>query len=184
MSLRQEQRIVLERLDLHAGLDVLDAACGPGLYSRLIAPRVAPGTVCGLDLSWPMLDLGVRQARNGGLANIVNVHGDAVHPPFADGHFNRVLCSSALHLIPDRGGLFRAVRRVLAPGGLFVGVIFVRGQGGWRSRLLQRIEARHADGFFLVSPDEVSSELSSAGLVDTVLDLHGPMAIVTAHTPA
>jgi SAM-dependent methyltransferase len=45
------------------------------------------------------------------------VQGDALHLPFADGSFDRVICSEVLEHIPDDLAAMRELTRVLRPGG-------------------------------------------------------------------
>jgi SAM-dependent methyltransferase len=45
------------------------------------------------------------------------VQGDALHLPFADATFDRVICSEVLEHIPDDLGAMRELTRVLRPGG-------------------------------------------------------------------
>jgi hypothetical protein len=48
---RRDPDLVLDPLELRAGLGVLHAGCGTGGYLRLLAPLVAPGRAVGIDLS-------------------------------------------------------------------------------------------------------------------------------------
>ena len=48
---------VVERVPLAGDEDVLDAGCGTGRVTRLLAERVPDGTVLGVDGSHGMLDL-------------------------------------------------------------------------------------------------------------------------------
>jgi arsenite methyltransferase len=106
---------------------VLDVGCGHGLMLIGAANHLTRGKALGLDL-WKKED----QAGNSraatqenvqreGVADRVELHdGDARALPFADGSFDLVLSSWALHNIYEGAGRAQAVReicRVLQPGG-------------------------------------------------------------------
>jgi demethylmenaquinone methyltransferase/2-methoxy-6-polyprenyl-1,4-benzoquinol methylase len=94
---------------------VLDLAGGSGRVARTLAHAdIATPVVC--DVSPGML----RQAR----AHAAVVRGDAGRLPFADGAFDAVICTDALHHLPDAPAAVRECARVLAPGGVFVLIDF------------------------------------------------------------
>lgn len=139
---------------------VLDIACGPGIYTRAFARRLAEGTVVGLDLSRPMLSTAVHLAREAHLSNVSFVRADAQHLPFDAERFDVVNCCGALHLFPDVGAALAEVRRVLAPGGRFT-VAAVRGRSG---RLAET--AYRASGVRPFSVEGLRDRLGDAGLED------------------
>ena len=99
-----------------AGQNVCDVACGEGYVSRSLAQRGAG--VTGVDLSLNLLAHARRQA---GELPICTVQDDAqTLSTQADATFDAAVCSMALMDIPDTEAVFRAVHRVLAPGGRFV----------------------------------------------------------------
>ena len=108
------QRFV-DQLTLVEGQRVLDVACGTGVVARLVAPRVTPGRVVGIDLNEGMLDV----ARNIGDADSSMVEwlkGDAMALPFQS-CFDTVLCQQGLQFVPDRSAALASMRRALVPGG-------------------------------------------------------------------
>jgi len=101
---------------------VLDLGCGFGRHAYEFARRGA--AIVALDAG---IDE-VRQVRDtfGAMldANEIEAHakagvvqGDALHLPFADGTFDRVICSEVLEHIPDDEGAMAELSRVLSPGG-------------------------------------------------------------------
>jgi ubiquinone/menaquinone biosynthesis C-methylase UbiE len=96
-----------------AGLRVLDAGCGPGLYAEALIR--AGAQVMGCDQS-PALISRARE-RTGGAADL-RVH-DLSEPLtwVPDDSVDLVVCALTLHYIDDRVALLREFRRVLAPGG-------------------------------------------------------------------
>jgi ubiquinone/menaquinone biosynthesis C-methylase UbiE len=106
---------VLARIAVPAGARVLDLGCGTGL----LAARLAPAKVVGLDLTLGMLALAKPR--------LVPVQGDALALPFRDGSFD--LAFAITSLLVGARALPRALieaRRVLVPRGLFL-VTLLRG---------------------------------------------------------
>lgn len=99
-----------------AGLRVLDAGCGPGLYAEELIR--AGAHVVGCDQSPALVSLA--QKRTAGAAAL-RVH-DLSEPLtwVANGSIDLVVCALTLHYIDDRVALLREFRRVLVPGGAAV----------------------------------------------------------------
>jgi SAM-dependent methyltransferase len=106
---------VLELLGDVAGLRVLDAGCGPGLYAEELLDRGAE--VVGFDASSAMVDLA--RARVGDRAEFRVARLDAPLP-YADDSVDVVLCALAIHYVADRHAAFAELHRVLRPGGAAV----------------------------------------------------------------
>ena len=106
---------VLDTLGPVAGLRVLDAACGPGLYAQALVD--AGADVVGFDASGAMVQL-ARQ-RLGPRARIDQARlGEEL--PYRDGEFDVALCALALHHVADRRAAFGELHRVVRPGGALV----------------------------------------------------------------
>lgn len=106
---------VLAALGPVAGLRVLDAACGPGLYAQELADRGAHVTA--FDASAAMIALA--RARLGGRAAVDRaVLGAAL--PYPGDAFDLIVCALAIHYADDRGAAFTEFFRVLRPGGALV----------------------------------------------------------------
>jgi SAM-dependent methyltransferase len=99
-----------------AGLDVLDAACGPGKYAEILLDQGA--RVTGFDLSPEMVRHA--QARNPGRGHFFVQDLAAPFNTLPDAAFEVVLCALALHYIPDWTLTLREFHRVLRPGGRVV----------------------------------------------------------------
>ncbi|QDV50275.1 class I SAM-dependent DNA methyltransferase [Gimesia fumaroli] len=95
---------------------VIDLGCGPGVYAEYLLSQGA--RVTAVDRSPEMVAL-VKQ--NLGEA-VACYEQDLVLglPQEADGVYNLAICPLAIHYLEDFTPLFRDVRRVLKPGGLFV----------------------------------------------------------------
>lgn len=98
------------------GLNILDAACGPGKYAEILISGGAK--VTGFDFSAKMIEQA--QKRNNNKTNFF-VH-DLTRPltMFADGSFNIVLCALALEYVADWNQTIREFNRVLQPEGTLI----------------------------------------------------------------
>ena len=100
-----------------AGLRVLDAGCGSGICSEILARGGA--TVHGVDVTPEMIELAGR--RCAGLP-VELALGDLTKPLhwLTDRSFDRVLCALALDYIEPLDQVFRELHRVTRPGGVLV----------------------------------------------------------------
>lgn len=111
---------VLGALDLAPGMAVLDVGSGVGGPARLAAARHGC-RVTGIDLSPEFVDLARRLTARVGLSDAVSFDvGSASALPYGDGSFARVMLNHVGMNIADKAAVFAEVRRVVAPGGLFV----------------------------------------------------------------
>jgi len=131
----------LERL---AGLRALDAGCGKGRYTRFTARHV--GSLVALDWSAAV------QAAARNLAEVPNavvVRADLQRAPFPDRSFGFVSCLGVLHHLGDPAAGFRALTRLLAPGGTLLVYLYsrpesagVRATGLHAATALRRVSVR------------------------------------------
>jgi len=109
-------------LGVHPGDRLLDLGCGFGRHAFEAARRGARVVAC--DMS----DAELKEVRAtfGAMAQAGEVaeegctgavNGDAVHLPFTDGSFDRVIASEVMEHIPDDAGAMSELARVLRPGG-------------------------------------------------------------------
>lgn len=106
---------VLAALGPVAGMRVLDAACGPGLYAAALLD--AGAEVVGFDASVVMVDLARR--RVGDRATIEpGTLGERLR--YGDVAFDLAVCALAIHYVDDRATAFAELFRVLVPGGALV----------------------------------------------------------------
>jgi SAM-dependent methyltransferase len=106
---------VLAALGPVAGRQVLDAACGPGLYVRELLERGAEVTA--FDASAAMVSLARQQA-----AGRVRIDQAALEEPlpYPDNAFDLIVCALAIHYASDRAAACAEFCRVLRPGGAAV----------------------------------------------------------------
>lgn len=113
---RLEEREVLSALGEVRGLTIADIGCGTGRHALRLARNGAQVTA--VDFSDGML---AKARSKPGADSVRFLAHDLARPlPFDDASFDRVLCCLVLDHIHDLPGLFRELRRILAPGGLIV----------------------------------------------------------------
>ncbi len=117
ISLTDEMKIIEGIQSTPRNAKSLDIACGPGLYTRMMARNSPDGYVIGLDYSPQMLTIAVRYAKRDNLDNIMFMRGDAHKLPFPDNTFDGINCTGALHLFHDVELVLSEMNRVLKPGG-------------------------------------------------------------------
>ena len=105
-----------EALAPRAGERILDIGCGSGQTSLELARAVAPGgTVLGVDISQPMLD--VARQRAAGLSGISFREADATTVPFEAGAFDAAFSRFGVMFFADPVAAFRNIAGALRPGG-------------------------------------------------------------------
>lgn len=119
--------LMIESIPWRGDENVLDVGCGRGLFLIGAAKHLKSGKATGIDL-WNPQDLSgntaeaaLANAKAEGVEKRVKIEtGDARKLPFADGSFDVVLSSLALHNITyktERTQAVREIDRVLKPGG-------------------------------------------------------------------
>jgi SAM-dependent methyltransferase len=108
------QRLV-EFLPLTADAAWLEVACGTGLVSRALAPRVA--SVRGIDLTPAMIEVARREAARAGLANARFEVGDATRLGLPAASLDGAVTRFSLHHVPVPGRVVAEMARVVRPGG-------------------------------------------------------------------
>ncbi|MBN2071606.1 MAG: class I SAM-dependent methyltransferase [Candidatus Krumholzibacteriota bacterium] len=135
-------RSVIEDLPVNAGSRGLDAGCGAGLQSILLAEAAeSSGVITGLDLSEDFIHYAEKKIREAGFSDrILFQQGDIRDLPFDDGYFDWVWSADcAGYPTGDLLPILREFARVVRPGG-FVAIM------AWSSQSLlpghQMLEAR------------------------------------------
>jgi ubiquinone/menaquinone biosynthesis C-methylase UbiE len=106
--------LVVARIGVQTGDDVLDVACGTG--NAAIRAAQAGGRVVGVDLTPELFEAGRRLARDAHVA-IDWVEGDAEELPFPDGAFDVVVSTFGCMFAPRHRVTAHELARVLRPGG-------------------------------------------------------------------
>jgi trans-aconitate 2-methyltransferase len=166
-------REVLDRLRLSGQETVLDAGCGTGKITRLLAERLPRGKVFALDSSPDMLASAARELASFGerVQLIAAMLPDLPLPRPVDA----IVSTATLHWVLDHPALFKAFRRALRPGGQLE---FQCGGAGNLQHLHQRAHrlagtAEFSDAFAdwsepwcLASAEETAEQLGATGFVD------------------
>lgn len=91
----------------------LEVACGTGIVSRALAPRVRE--VVGCDITPAMLSVARREGAS--LPNVRYLEGDATALPFPEGEFDGAVTRFSLHHIPFPERVLGEMARAVRPGG-------------------------------------------------------------------
>jgi trans-aconitate 2-methyltransferase len=156
---------VLERLPLRGDERVLDAGCGSGRVTELLAERLPDGQVIALDGSPSMVDAArQRLARFGD--RIEYVVADLGAPLPIEGDLDAILSTATFHWVPDHDALFVNLAAVTRPGGRLV----AQCGGAGNIASIQRVLATIGDGWTGPAHFETvlatTRRLDAAGYVD------------------
>lgn len=162
-SLAWEMDTSLRLLDLKPDDDVLDIACGPGNFTRLIASELSGGGVAGIDLSLPMLKKAVTMPAKAEGPAITYLRVDVTKWVFAPGSFDRIHCAGALHLFPDLQNVFNSMARSLKPGGIFVGATYLTAPGRVKRKFQDYVSYRSGMRWF--QTEELRDVAARAGFI-------------------
>ena len=164
-SERWRRRIEAELLPwtlrgVELGENLLEIGPGPGVTTDVLCTLKCRLTVLEIEAA----AAAALQARLNG-TNVRVVHGDGAAMPFADGSFSGVVAFTMLHHVATaaaQDGLLSEARRVLCPGGVFVGFDGV-------DSLLFRL-AHLGDRYLPVDPDKFGRRLQAAGFTDVTIE--------------
>jgi len=158
---------VLDRLPLAGDEIVLDAGCGSGRVTQLLAERLPRGRVIALDASPSMVEEARRRLAPFG-DRIAYVVADLGRPlPLDDlAPVDAILSTATFHWVLDHDALFRNLAAVLRPGGRLVAQC--GGAGNIASVLA--VLATIGDGWLgdkvFATREETATRLRRAGFTD------------------
>ena len=111
--------VIVERLDLQAGMAVLDVGCGPGRLTIPLARKIGPqGEVVAMDMQGRMLQRAQHKARAANLTNIQFLQAAAGEGKLGRDRFDRALLVTVLGEIPNRQTALREIFDALKRGGI------------------------------------------------------------------
>lgn len=157
--------VVLGRLPLEGDETVLDAGCGSGRVTELLAARLPHGRVVALDGSAAMIDAARERLAPFGPRVEYLVTDLGLPLPLAQ-PVDAILSTATFHWVPDHDALFANLAAVLRPGGWLVAQC--GGVGNIAS--IQRVLAAIGDGWLgpahFEAPMATVRRLDAAGFVD------------------
>jgi trans-aconitate 2-methyltransferase len=166
-------RTVLDRLPLSGDETVLDAGCGSGRVTRLLAERLPGGRVIGVDGSASMIEEAGRSLAEFG-DRIELIHSDLLELELSE-PVDAVFSNAVFHWIFDHDKLFRRLHAALKPGGrLATQCGGVGNVANWvaavkraceREQFAERLAGR-PEPWNYATPAETEARLAAAGFAD------------------
>ncbi len=158
---------VLDRLPLGGGETVLDAGCGSGRVTELLAERLPNGRVIALDASPSMVEEARRRlARFGDRIDycVADLGGPFSLP--GPGRADAILSTATFHWIPDHAALFRNLAAVLRPAGRLVAQCGGAGNVASIMAVLATVGDGWLGGVHFATPEATAARLADAGFVE------------------
>ncbi|MGD9891975.1 MAG: methyltransferase domain-containing protein [Dehalococcoidia bacterium] len=100
-----------------AGSRVLEAGCGVGAQTAILAGASPGSAITSIDISETSLAAAQRRVEEAGITNVNFQRADIFELPFAAAHFDHVFVCFVLEHLPDPAGALAALKRVLKPSG-------------------------------------------------------------------
>jgi trans-aconitate 2-methyltransferase len=156
---------VLDRLPLRGDERVIDAGCGSGRVTELLAARLSRGSVVALDGSPAMIEAARGRLRRFG-GRVEYIVADLGRPIPLTEAVDAILSTATFHWVPDHDALFRNLAAVLRPGGRLVAQC-----GGFGNiESIQRVLATIGDGWLgavhFETPEATTDRLAAAGFTN------------------
>jgi len=124
-SIARHEMWLSHKLELKAGMRVLDVGCGVGGPMRTIA-RFSGAHIVGLNNNEYQIERGRRLNEQAGLAPLCSfIKADFMKVPEEDGTYDAIYEVEATCHAPDKVGIYSEILRLLKPGQLFAGYEWV-----------------------------------------------------------
>lgn len=158
-----QKKLAITQRYLQPDWAVFEFGCGTGTTALVHAPYVK--NILATDISYKMLDIAERKARDAGIENIQFQQGTLDSLEFEAESFDAVLGLNILHLLEDLETVVSRIHVLLKPGGIFVSSTVLVSELSFYWRLL--IPIMQVLGFapYINRFDkrELVSQLSNAG---------------------
>ncbi len=133
---------ILDAMNLKPGMNVADIGAGSGLFSRLIAARVAPGgTVYAVDISKNMIDHIAKVSKEENIPNLKPVLGDPKSPKLAPNSVDVICIIDSYHHFEYPSDMLAEISKALRPDGMLMLIDFKRIEGISRDYVLKMVRA-------------------------------------------
>jgi ubiquinone/menaquinone biosynthesis C-methylase UbiE len=183
LELKTKKEKILEELKLvplHPGMNVLDVGCGTGAVTRILAERVSPGRVVGLDLSEERLSVAKEIVEEQGVSNVEYLRADVRDLDWQGKEFDLVFSRCLFQYLPGKAGVdtLAAMRRLARAGGRVV-VADIDGNhlyrypldAEWEKVIREMVRAIEETGFDAFVGRKLYSMFRKAGLQDVHVDI-------------
>jgi ubiquinone/menaquinone biosynthesis C-methylase UbiE len=137
-----------------AGTSVLEAGCGVGAQTIILARNNPDTKITSIDLEEDSLRAARDRVSSEGFRNVTFHQSDIFHLPFEDDSFDHVFVCFVLEHIPDPVEALRCLRRVLKQGGT-----------------ITVIEGDHGSAYF--HPDSLYARKAIQCLIDIQVEMGG-----------
>lgn len=162
---------VLDRLAFDGDGTVMDAGCGSGRVTELIAERFPNARIVALDGSPSMLEQ-ARGRLEGFGDRITFVLADLMHPLSVDEPVDAVFSTATFHWVPDHDALFANLAGAMNPGARLVAQCGGAGNLTSVVRVLEELGADTFTGKVFATPEETQARLRRAGFDEIECWLH------------
>ncbi len=146
MQRLREQSGILEEL-LHSGTEypadsrVLEAGCGVGGQTRILAKRNPKVAFTSIDFSHESLDKAKTLIESEGLGNVAFRHADIMNLPFDDESFDHVFVCFVLEHLDDPVAALGGLKRILKKSGTITLIEGDHGSAFWHPETPESLKA-------------------------------------------
>ena len=145
---------------IESGDDVLECACGTGMFSVGIAEKAQHLTAT--DFAAKMLARAERKCRRSGFSNCDFEFADICNLAYDDNSYDKVVAANVIHLLDDPAGALKEFKRITRPGGVIIVPTYINKSCSSASRaagLFNRLGANFKRQFDVESYKEFFSGL-------------------------
>jgi ubiquinone/menaquinone biosynthesis C-methylase UbiE len=121
---RWSRRLARKLIDfgsVASGETVLDAGCGTGSLTEVLASNTGAASIVGVDVEEMYLEAARQKIRD---QRVAFQNSDVTALPFADDTFDRAYSSLVLQFVPETLKAVREMRRVVRPGGNVIAAVW------------------------------------------------------------